>query len=107
MYSSLKMIKDQSATALILEQLLMGRIAREQENRCLSDKKLGDMAFEYISDTQKKVNNLKHGKRRLTISDYYQLCQALDMQPDRILSRALDELEEESKQRPQPKKSVA
>ncbi|GAB7024725.1 hypothetical protein JCM12178A_32840 [Salidesulfovibrio brasiliensis] len=81
----------------------MDRIAREQDKLELSDKKLGDIAFSFLSDTQKKVNNLKHGRRRLTMSDYYQLCRALNLQADRIMSRALDELDEELSQHPNNK----
>ncbi|NDV19240.1 hypothetical protein GO013_07380 [Pseudodesulfovibrio sp. JC047] len=106
-HSIIHMVKDQYEVATKLGNLLVERIARKQEQLGLSDQKLGDLAFTYVTDRQKKVNNLKHGKRQLTMADYYLLCQAVGLQPDRVLSLVLDDLEDAKIQTDISKESVA
>lgn len=76
-----------------LERIVIGKIFEAVGREEISETELGRRAFPEVQDSQKKVNDLKHGKRLLRFVDFYALCVALDIEPDRVLSSSLYELD--------------
>lgn len=76
-----------------LEVALRERLMQRRDELNLSDDALGKRAFRPLGykDVQKKVNNLLRGQTSLLMSEFYILCEALDLQPDRVFSTAIDD----------------
>lgn len=75
-----------------LDVAIRQRLSDRQEEKGLSDQALGERAYLPLGygDVQKKINNLMRGKTGMKLSDFYIVCEALELPPDRVFSSVLD-----------------
>lgn len=94
-----EVVKATHPVAQKLEELIREKLSFRQSELCISDETLGARTFKRLGfrDAQKKANNLMRGQTRMLLSDFYILCEGLDLLPDRVftacLSDALEQLE--------------
>lgn len=81
------MIEEQ---AVQVEKDILKRLDQIKTEKGITDVQWGDLAFSGEKNGRRKVQNLKHMGLRLRVGDFIQLCAALEVDPARILSNALD-----------------
>lgn len=83
--------KTNHPVALRLEHYIRKKLSEQQKKLGLSDEALGQRTFKPLgwSDGQKKANNLLRGQTKMLLSDFYILCEGLDLQPDRVFTSSL------------------
>lgn len=77
-----------------LEAIIRQRLSDRQDERGLSDLALGELTYKPLGydDVQKKINNTLRGKTGMKLSDFFILCEGLDVPPDRVFASALDKV---------------
>ena len=76
--------------AMQVEKDILKRLEQIKTEKGITDVQWGDLAFAGAKNGRRKVQNLKHMGLRLRVGDFIQLCAALNVDPARILSSALD-----------------
>lgn len=88
-----------------LEELIRKKLVYRQSELGMSDEALGARTFKPLgwNDAQKKANNLMRGRTRMLLSDFYILCEGLELLPDRVFTACLsDALEQVETEAPKP-----
>lgn len=82
------------------ERLIVELLDTRRKEHGLSEEKLGKLAYPDEGDPRRKIQAIrnvakKDKPQRVTLEDLFCLSAALDMDPSRIIARALDMLEAE------------
>ena len=76
-----------------LEEIIRRKLADRVLELDLSQEDVGGRTFRSLGwqDNQKKAGNLLSGRTKMKISDFYILCEGLELIPDRVFASAVEE----------------
>ena len=83
-------------TAVKIERDILEYLDGVKKKKGLTDEKWGEAAFQGTVNGRRKVQNLKKPQangqpQKLCISDFVRLCYPLELDPARVLSKALED----------------